>query len=109
MIIALPQWLAKVDLRSTSKAKKQVLLMMPESFYNRCFCFFVPFLFAEFFAVGRVNSPGKANLVLCARTAHPDGLVGNSDEFRHLERFLSGQIRWDGILLVTFLLLLKEK
>jgi hypothetical protein len=65
-------------------------------------------LFAEFIAVGRANSPWTANLVLCARMAHQDGLVGNSGEFRHPERF-SGQTEWDGILLVTFLLLLKEK
>ena len=40
--------------------------------------------------------------------AHQGGLVGNSDEFRQPERF-SGQTERDGILLVTFLLLLKEK
>jgi hypothetical protein len=40
-------------------------------------------LFAEFLAVGRANSPGKANLALCARTAHQGGLVGNSQKFRH--------------------------
>jgi len=41
--------------------------------------------------------------------AHLDGRVGNSDGFRHPDRFLSGQTDGDGILLVTFLLLLKEK
>jgi len=70
--------------------------------------FFSPFLFAKFITVGRANSPWTANLVLCARMAHQDRLVGNSDEFRHPERF-SGQTEWDGILLVAFLLLLKEK
>jgi hypothetical protein len=69
--------------------------------------FYSPFLFAEFIAVGRANSPWTANLALCARMAHQGGLVGNSDEFRHPERF-SGQTRWDGILLVTFLLLLTK-
>ena len=68
-----------------------------------------PFLFAEFAAVGSVNLPWTANLAQCARTAHLGGRVGNSCKFRHPDRFLSGQTDWDGILLVTFLLLLKEK
>ena len=42
-------------------------------------CFFIlPFSFAECLGIGRANSPGKANLVLCARTAHQDVLVGNT-------------------------------
>jgi hypothetical protein len=52
---------------------------------------FFPFLFAEFLTVGRVNSPGKANLGLCARMAHQAGLVGNSEEFRHPEHFSRGK------------------
>jgi len=45
--------------------------------------FQLPLLFAEFSGIGRVNLPWTANLVLCARTAHQDGLVGNTEEFRH--------------------------
>jgi len=65
-------------------------------------------LFAESITVGRANSSWTVNSALCARMAHQGGLVGNSDGFRHPERF-SGKTEWDGILLVTFLLLLKEK
>jgi hypothetical protein len=71
------------------------------------FSFLLPLSIAEFTGIGRANSPWMANLALCARMAHQGGLVGNSDEFRHPERF-SGQTRWDGILLVTFLLLLTK-
>ena len=46
-------------------------------------------------------------------SVRPDGaserLVGNTASLRLPECFISGQTRWDGILLVTFLLLLKEK
>ena len=71
--------------------------------------FWIPLSFAECSGVGRVNSPGKANLALRARIARQGGLVGNSWVFGHPERFFSGQMNRDGILLVTFLLLLKEK
>jgi len=71
--------------------------------------FLLPFLFAEFAAVGSVNLPGKANLAQCARMAHLGGRVGNSCKFRYPERFSRGKSDRDGILLVTFLLLLKEK
>jgi hypothetical protein len=54
-----------------------------------------PFLFAEFSVAGRANSPGKANLVLCARMAHQDGLVGSCGKFRHPECFSRG--KQDGI------------
>ena len=67
-----------------------------------------PFLFAEFAAVGSVNLPGKANLAQCARTAHLGVRVGNSCKFRHPDCFSSGQTDGDGILLVTFLLLLTK-
>ena len=53
-------------------------------------CFQTPLSIAEFAAIGRAISPGKAKLVLCAWTAHQDGLVGNSGEFRHAERFSRG-------------------
>jgi hypothetical protein len=90
MITALPRWLVEVD---KNQQKKQVLLNIARPFKNVCFAFrfFVPFLFAEFISVGRVNSPWTANLALCARMAHQSGLVGNSDEFRHPERFSRGK------------------
>ena len=70
------------------------------------FCFslvyLTPLSIAEFTGIGRAISPGKAKLVLCARTAHQDGLVGNSGEFRYPERFFSGQSNKDGFFLVTF-------
>ena len=59
-------------------------------------CFYTPLSIAEFAGIARVISPGKAKLVLCARTAHQDGLVGNSGEFRYPERFFSGQSDKDG-------------
>jgi len=40
--------------------------------------------------------------------AHLGVRVGNSCKFRHPDRFLSGQTDGDGILLVTFLLLLTK-
>jgi hypothetical protein len=55
------------------------------------FRFFSPFLFAELRTVGRANSPPMANLALCARMAHQGGLVGNSVQFRHPERFSRGK------------------
>jgi len=56
-----------------------------------CFSLFLtPLSIAEFSGIGRAISPGRAKLVLCARTAHQDGLVGNSGEFRHPERFSRG-------------------
>jgi len=54
------------------------------------FLFIPPLSIAEFTGIGRAISPGKAKLVLCAWTAHQDGLVGNADEFRHPERFSRG-------------------
>jgi hypothetical protein len=50
----------------------------------------IPLSIAEFSAIGRAISPGMAKLGLCARTAHQDGLVGNSGEFRYPERFSRG-------------------
>ncbi len=44
-------------------------------FYN-CL-FLILFLFAESSAVGRVNTPGKANLALRARIARQGSFVGN--------------------------------
>ena len=55
------------------------------------FLFAPPLSIAEFTGIGRAISPGKAKLVLCAWTAHQDGLVGNGDEFRHPERFHRGK------------------
>ena len=56
------------------------------------FCFslvyLTPLSIAEFAGIVRAISPGKAKLVLCARTAHQDGLVGNSGEFRYPAFFL---------------------
>ena len=59
-----------------------------------CLCFsvlffrvLIPLSIAESDFVGRVNSPGKANLALRAGTARQGGLVGNNDRFRHPERF----------------------
>ena len=44
-----------------------------------CVCWFsIPLSFAEGSGVGRVNSPGKANLALRARIARQGGLVGNA-------------------------------
>jgi len=74
-----------------------------------CQLFKFPFRFAEVSAVGSANSPWTANLTQCARMAHLSGRVGNSDGFRYPDRISSGQTDRDGILLVTFLLLLKEK
>jgi len=39
----------------------------------RVFVSLNPFSLAEFFAIGRGNSPGMANLALRARTAHQGG------------------------------------
>jgi hypothetical protein len=55
------------------------------------FLFYPPLSFAEFCGIGRVNSPGMANLALCARTAHQGGLVGNTRELRHPECFFRGK------------------
>ena len=63
---------------------------------------FAPSSFAEFWAIDRANPPGKADLVLCARTAHQDGRVGNSPEFRQPECFFRGK-RCGAAFLVTFL------
>ena len=52
--------------------------------------YLTPLSIAEFTGIGRAISPGKAKLGLCARTAHQDGLVGNSGEFRYPERFSRG-------------------
>ena len=57
-----------------------------------CVCWsFAPLSFAKCPGVGRVNSPGKANLALRARTARQGGLVGNAWAFRHPERFSRGK------------------
>jgi hypothetical protein len=63
-----------VEGRSKSKARLKILI------FDFVFSFDLPFPFslAEFSVVGRANSPGKANLVLCARMAHQDVLVGNN-------------------------------
>ena len=55
---------------------------------------FTPLSLAEFFSVGRTNSPWMANLALCARTAHQSGFVGNTGKFRHPECFFSRQVKW---------------
>jgi len=70
--------------------------------------FVTPLSIAEFTGIGRVNSPGKANLALCARTAHQGGLVGNTGEFRHPECFISGQSNKDGLFWVLFWAVAKE-
>ena len=50
--------------------------------------YLTPLSIAEFAGIVRAISPGKAKLVLCARTAHQDRLVGNSGEFRYPAIFL---------------------
>jgi len=67
-----------------------------------------PLLIAEFTGIGRAISPWKAKLVLCARrTAHQDGLVGNSGEFRRPELF-SGLSDKDGFFWLLFLAVEKK-
>jgi len=39
--------------------------------------------FAEFGCIGSANTIVSGLLVLCARTAHQDGRVGNAAKFRH--------------------------
>ncbi len=68
----------------------------------------IPLSLAEFFSVGRTNSPRMANLVLCARTAHQDGFVGNAGKFRHPECFFSGQVEWAAFSGYSFGLLQKS-
>ena len=88
------RWLAKVE----RKVKNSMTLYCDISqivlFVLLVFCFslvyLTPLSIAEFAGIGRAISPGKAKLVLCARMAHQDGLVGNSGEFRHPERFSRG-------------------
>ena len=58
------------------------------------------FIFSQ--VIGRTNPPGMADLVLYARTAHQDGPVGNSPEFRHPDCFYRGK-RCGAAFLVTFL------
>jgi hypothetical protein len=48
-----------------------------------------PFLFAEYRSVGRGNSPGTANLALCARMAHQS----DSLAMRHYSGTLSAFLR----------------
>jgi len=75
------------------------------------FCFslvyLTPLSIAEFAGIGRAISPGKAKLVLCARTAHQDGLVGNSGKFRHPSASL-GQSNKDGFFWLLFLAAAKK-
>ena len=71
--------------------------------------FVIPLLFAECLGVGRANSPGKANLVLCAWMAHKGGLVGNAQVFRYPERSSRGKRDGMAFFWSLFLLLLKEK
>jgi len=81
--------------RKSQKQYDLILLYLPDSFvcdFSVLFfsCFKTSLSIAEFTGIGRVISPGKAKLALCARTAHQGGLVGNSGEFRHPERFSRG-------------------
>ena len=46
--------------------------------YVYVYGFWVPLSFAERSGVGRVNSPGKANLALRAGIARQGGLVGDT-------------------------------
>ena len=47
-------------------------------------------------------------LALCARMAHQSDSLATRPH-SDIPSLFSGQMKWDGILLVTFLLLLKEK
>ena len=71
-------------------------------------CFWIPFSFAEWRCVGRGNSPWTANLALCARMAHQSDSLATPRHSGIPSAYLGTNVR-DGILLVTFLLLLKEK
>jgi hypothetical protein len=74
-----PRWRVTFFLQLKKVTKKS----RPYSFAPRK-AFGVP----EFSGIGRVNSPGMANLALCARTAHQGGLVGNTREFSKRKRAL---------------------
>ena len=98
MITTTVQWLAEVgkvkvnNCRNSKACVSNYAFVLCFSVFRFCFfLFLVPLSFAEFVGIGRANSPWMANLVLCARTAHQDVLVGNTNEFRHPERFSRGK------------------